>query len=152
MECDGGSFQPFDGGNYCQTCKMGRYTENSRSCDKKCPAGQRTKNNTAADGCQKCPKGSYASETGSYDCYACKPGYYADEEGQKRCKPCPENWFMGLRGQLKCAACDTYYDCKSSEGSSSCQGNQEYANHCRTKFRGAPFDLLLSKKKIENYK
>ena len=126
QKCQLGYYQPTAGGLHCLTCDWGKYTDRhgSKSCEKVCPAGSKTNRVTVADGCEVCPRGSYAPEKGLYNCIGCEPGSRAKNVGSVKCEPCPRNWFMNHRGQYRCAACAP--NCKSAPGSTKCYGKLCY--------------------------
>ena len=118
--CDSGTYQDEVGGNFCKTCKMGRYTSTAEECYLRCEAGSRTNRNTRADGCEKCPKGSYSETHGEYNCIECEAGHFAASEGSTACSPCPANKFMSLTGQDRCVDCNE--DCKAESAATVCVG------------------------------
>ena len=128
IDCEPGSYQPENRGNYCKTCEMGRYTKSKTECNKRCPAGERTNKNTAASGCERCPDGSYNGLPGEYDCFACEAGYYSKwgshfflGTGITKCEKCPKNEFMALKGQSQCVSCADKCTSKPANAGTTCE-------------------------------
>ena len=150
-ECDAGTMQADDGGNYCQICRVGEYTPSATECEK-CSAGERTSRYTKAGGCVRCPKGSFNDIAGSPVCQLCPKGHYAAKDGSKSCTECPRSWFMPLKGQTRCAACDLdYYPCNSGKGSDRCHADEpSHESDCNEWFMVTDFNTQISEKDRED--
>ena len=122
--CALGHFSVGRGRGACTGCAAGRYgdgTSLSASCTGPCPKGKYSAK--GAQRCAGCPRGHFASKSGSAECVPCASGRFAPYvyTGSTQCSLCSAGRFSRLRAP-RCTSCapGKYAPKKGSDECSDC--------------------------------
>eukprot|EP00439_Symbiodinium_sp_Y106_P023600 s2265_g2.t2 len=129
VKCSPGFYQE-EISKQCYPCPRGMYCLGGDATFSRCPRGTFA-NETGMSNCTDCDVGRFAAKVGSAECDECLPGTYADVTGREVCMKCLRGTYAPLSEATSCIGCsmnriteergsEFESDCKCAEGTFMC--------------------------------